>query len=236
MAELPHNARSFGATQRYGDASRQALPRVGRNRLALQTVSSSVVLHAAGCTTFPRVSESEALNAEGTELAKRGALVEALYERALALDPSLAKAENNRGSVLRKLGRTEEARASFERALRLGSGRALPNLAAVLAEAGRFTDIDALVAMVDPAREADVWSAVSHATASFTESAAELRRARASTPEAFSNEAFRPCSSASSCARVGDEVLVSRDTRCLRVPGRSIVDGCELSHSSSSGC
>ena len=128
MAELPHNARSFGATQRYGDASRQALPRVGRNRLALQTVSSSVVLHAAGCTTFPRVSESEALNAEGTELAKRGALVEALalYERALALDPSLAKAENNRGSVLRKLGRTEEARASFERALRLGPGELFP--------------------------------------------------------------------------------------------------------------
>ena len=118
----------------------------------------------------------------------------------------------------------------------LGSGRALPNLAAVLAEAGRFTDVDALAATVDPAREADVWSAVSHATASFTESAAELKRARASTPEAFSNEAFRPCSSASSCARVGDEVLVSRDTRCLRVPGRSIVDGCELSHSSSSGC
>lgn len=128
------------------------------------------------------VSDAEALNAEGTECAKRGQLLEALgfYERALFLEPSLAKAENNRGNVLRRLGRLEPAADAFTRARALGSEKAALNLASLLAQEGRFCEIDTLVRELRPDESApDLWRAVARTTTGFVQDAAELHRASA---------------------------------------------------------
>ena len=127
------------------------------------------------------VSEAEVLNAEGTECAKRGDLEEALalYERALLLDPTLAKAENNRGNILRRLDRVEEATRAFERARELGSEKAVLNLASLLAQTGRLSEIDVLVSTLRPdeaADEVNLWAAVARTTTWFIRDAAEMRR------------------------------------------------------------
>jgi predicted O-linked N-acetylglucosamine transferase (SPINDLY family) len=49
---------------------------------------------------------------------------EALFARAVAVDPGHADAHNNRGNALRALGRLDEALASYERAVALRSGHA----------------------------------------------------------------------------------------------------------------
>ena len=43
----------------------------------------------------------------------------ASYDQAISLRPNFAEAFNNRGDVLREMGRIEEARASYDRALAL---------------------------------------------------------------------------------------------------------------------
>jgi Flp pilus assembly protein TadD len=74
--------------------------------------------------------------------ARRHALALELLDRARELAPMSAAVATNRGSVLRQLGRIDEARASFEHAAALDPGLAAPcyNLGKMLAAQAQLLD------------------------------------------------------------------------------------------------
>nr|WP_246500831.1 tetratricopeptide repeat protein [Azospirillum rugosum] len=85
-------------------------------------------------------AKAQRLFAEANALAEQGlpAEAEAVYRRALALDPRLAEAHNNLGNVLRALGRVAEAVAAYREALACGLDHPLVhyNLASALKAVG----------------------------------------------------------------------------------------------------
>ncbi len=110
-------------------------------------------------------TSAEELNRRGNELAaaKRHAEAEELYRQAIALEPALAKAHGNLGTVLKHQGRLSEAESSFRRGLELGgSPKLAANLGALLVDLDRVAEAEALARDRSPEVAAALRNAVAH--------------------------------------------------------------------------
>jgi FkbM family methyltransferase len=158
-------------------------------------------------TDSVKPESAEELNRRANELAsaKRYPEAESLYRQAIELEPTLAKAHGNLGTVLKHQGRLDEAEAAFRRGVALGgSAKLAANLGALLVGQGRADEIDALAKEQPP----EVASALRNAAASFHESRGSILRAGAAWLEV---EAVAPADAAAGLARTTLALPVAGD-------------------------
>jgi tetratricopeptide (TPR) repeat protein len=113
----------FDVTALAGDAARisQLRDPANTDARATPTMASPPAVEARAVAAAPPPAHAFGAYRDGLRLAAVGRTDEAraAFERALALDPTLAAAHTNLGLLAHAEGRADEARAAFERALAL---------------------------------------------------------------------------------------------------------------------